>query len=177
VARIVIAGATEASRAQLLRLLAASGYDNCRACASAGELRRTLAACEDGVVVIAGAVAGCPMDDLAADFGESFRILLIGRPEALSRCESPGVFKLSYPCAGGAVTGALEMLIQMHSMRLPRRTGDDKALVERAKALIMKERGIPEPEAHRAMQQYCMRHGMRMTEYAERLLQGGHDHD
>jgi len=42
VARILIAGSSEQSRAQISRLLASSGYPVFRICASAGELRRTL---------------------------------------------------------------------------------------------------------------------------------------
>ena len=167
--RIIIAGISEASRAQLSRLLASSGHSVFRLCASEGELRRTLTECEDGIVLI----SGMQPDDLSTDFGDSFQFLLIGRPEALSACESPQVFKLSYPCPGSAVLGAVEMLSQLHYMRLPHREGRDKALVEDAKRLLMDKYRIDEPEAHRRMQQYAMRHNMKMTDYAAQLLQGG----
>ena len=168
-ARIVIVGASEASRAQLSRLLASSGHSVFRICASEGALRRTLTECEDGIVIF----SGMQPDDIAADFGDSFQLLLIGRPEALSACESPRVFKLAYPCSGSAVMGAIEMLSQLHYMRLPRRSGEDAKLVEDAKRLLMRDYGIDEPEAHRRMQQYAMRHGVKMTDYAAQLLQGG----
>ena len=168
-ARIVIASASEASRNQLARLLASSGYTVFRLCASEGELRRTMTECEDGIVL----VSGMQPDDIAADFEDCFQFLLIGRPEALNACESPQVFKLSYPCSGSAVLGAVEMLTQLHYMRLPRREGRDKALVEDAKRLLMDKYRIDEPEAHRRMQQYAMRHNMKMTDYAAQLLQGG----
>jgi len=167
--RIIIAGISEASRAQLSRLLASSGHSVFRLCASEGELRRTLTECEDGIVLI----SGMQPDDLSTDFGDSFQFLLIGRPEALSACESPQVFKLSYPCPGSAVLGAVEMLSQLHYMRLPHREGRDRALVEDAKRLLMDQYQIDEPEAHRRMQQYAMRHGVKMTDYAQLLLQGG----
>ena len=169
VARIVIAGASEASRTQLSRLLASSGHSVFRICASEGELRRTLTECEDGIVL----VSGMQPDDISADFGGCFQFLLIGRPETLNACESPQVFKLAYPCSGSAVLGAVEMLTQLHSMRMPRRQGRDKALVEDAKRLLMAQYRIDEPEAHRRMQQYAMRHGIKMTDYAAELLQGG----
>ena len=168
-ARIVIVGASEASRTQLSRLLASSGHSVFRICASEGALRRTLTECEDGIVIF----SGMQPDDIAADFGDSFQLLLIGRPEALSACESPRVFKLAYPCSGSAVIGAIEMLSQLHYMRLPRRSGEDAKLVEDAKRLLMRDYGIDEPEAHRRMQQYAMRHGVKMTDYAAQLLQGG----
>jgi len=169
VARIVIASASEASRNQLARLLTASGFGVFRLCASEGELRRTLTECEDGIVL----VSGIQPDDVAADFGGPFQFLLIGRPETLNACESPQVFKLAYPCPGSAVLGAVEMLTQFHSMRMPHRRGRDKALVEDAKRLLMNQYEIGEPEAHRRMQQYAMRHGIKMTDYAAQLLQGG----
>ena len=169
VARIVIVGASEASRTQLSRLLASSGHSVFRICASEGELRRTLTECEDGIVL----VSGMQPDDISADFGDCFQFLLIGRPETLNACESTQVFKLAYPCSGSAVLGAVEMLTQLHSMRMPRRQGRDRALVEDAKRLLMQRYGIDEPEAHRRMQRYAMDHGVKMTDYAAKLLQGG----
>ena len=169
-ARIVVVGASEASRAQLSRLLASSGHPVFRLCASGGELRRALTECEDGVVVIAGGIQEAWVDEVAADFADGFQFLLIARPDALEACESPRVFKLDYPCSGSAVVGAIEMLSQLHTMRLPRREGGDRALVEEAKRLLMDRLGIDEPEAHRRMQLYAMRHNIRMTEYAEKIL-------
>lgn len=174
-ARIVIVSASEASRAQLSRLLASSGFAVYRHCASSGGLRRTLTECEDGIVIMAGGLADSRPDELASDFGDLFQFLLIGRPEALEACESDRVFKLAYPCPGSAVTGAVEMLSQLHTMRLPHRSGEDRKLVERAKRLLMQTYGIDEPEAHRRMQLHAMRHHMKMTEYALEIIQGGHD--
>ena len=168
-ARIVIVGTSEVSRTQLSRLLASSGHSVFRLCASEGELRRTLTECADGIVLI----SGMQPDDIAADFEGRFQFLLIGRPETLNACESPQIFKLAYPCPGSAVIGAVEMLTQFHSMRMPHRQGQDKALVEDAKRLLMDKYRIDEPEAHRRMQQYAMRHNMKMTDYAAQLLQGG----
>ena len=175
-ARIVLASASESGRAQLGRLLASSGFTVFRACASGGELRRALNACGDGVVLLAGSVPGCLPDELAADFGESFQLLLIGRPEVLAGCEAERVFKLAYPCAGSAVVAAVEMLAQLHSMHLPHRGGGEKALVEQAKALLMKKRGLSEPEAHRRLQQTAMARGLRLADLARQVVQGGTDH-
>ena len=106
-------------------------------------MRRALNECEDGVAILAGSLPNALPDELAADVGEAFQLLLIARPESLESCESPEVFKLAYPCPGSAVIGALEMLSQLHAMRLPRRTGEDKRLVDRAKALLIKRRATP----------------------------------
>ena len=85
-ARVIIAGAAQAARDQLYRLLASSGYEVFRLCASGSELRRTLAECEDGVVIMAGRLTDALPDDIAFDFSESFQFLLIGRPDTLEAC-------------------------------------------------------------------------------------------
>ena len=175
-ARIVIFGASEASRMQLSRLLASSGYNVFRICASDAELRRTLDTCEDGIVILAGNFPGELPDSLTADFGSGFQFLLIGRPEVLTACESPHVFKLTYPCSGSVFLGAIEMLSQLHYMHLPHRTGEDKALVEQAKQMLMRRDSIGEAEAHRRIQEYAMHQGMKLIDCAAKLLQGRADH-
>ena len=174
-ARILIFSASEASRTQLARLLASSGYAVYRLCASESDLRRTLAQCEDGIVLFAGSMAHALPDEIAADFGDRFQVLVIGRAEALSVFESPQVFKLAYPCPGNAVLGAVEMLSQLHSMRLPRRQGRERNLVEEAKRVLMLRYQIDEPEAHRRLQRYAMRHGMKMADCAALVLQNSEE--
>ena len=170
-ARIVIAAAQEESRAQLNRLLSSSGFSVFRCCASGSELRRTINECEDGIVILIGALPGCKPDELQWDYGDRVQILLIGKPSLLESCEAPEIFRLPLPIAGQAVIGAVNMLAQLHQKRLPKRTGEDKQLVEQAKELLMARDGITEPEAHRAMQQYAMRHGMKMADYARQILE------
>ncbi len=170
-ARIVIAGASAGSRAQLSRLLVSSGFSVFRSCASGSDLRRTLNECDDGIVILLGGLPGCKIDELQWDYGDRVQFLLLGRPAALEACEAPEVFRLSFPVSGQAVTGAVEMLSQLHQMRLPRRADEERQTIERAKALIMKRRGVTEPEAHKALQQYAMNHGMKMADCAARLIQ------
>ncbi|MBR5111183.1 MAG: ANTAR domain-containing protein [Clostridia bacterium] len=169
-ARIVIAGASEAGREQLNGLLASSGFSVFRMCASGSELRRTINECEDGIVILMGTLPGCKPDELQWDYGERLQILLIGKPIVLEDCESPEIFRLPIPVSGQAVIGAVNMLSQLHQMRLPKRSGDDKQIVEQAKELLMRRTRCSEPEAHRAMQQYAMRHGMKMADYAKEII-------
>ena len=117
-----------------------------------------------------GFVPGCKPDELLWDYGETIQILLIAKPSSLEYGESPDVFRLPLPASGQAVIGAVEMLSQLHRMKLPRRTGESRDLVERAKAVLMKQKGLSEPEAHRTMQQYAMNHGMKMADFAAQIL-------
>ena len=169
-ARIVIAGRSEQSCEQLSRLLSSSGYPIFRLCTDAGDLRRTLNECEDGILILAGQVPGCSADELFWDYGKQVHILLIARPLVLEACEEAGIFRLALPTSQQAVIGAMEMLTQLHRMRLPKRAMDDKQLVDEAKRVLMRRDGLTEPQAHRALQQYAMNHGLRMADYAREII-------
>ena len=170
-ARIVVASRTEDSRTRLSALLTSSGFQVFRCCASGSELRRALSESEDCVVVMAGLLPDCVPDELLWDYRSSVQLLLIARQTVLDNVESQEIFRLTMPASGQAVIGAVEMLSQLHRMRLPHRTGESRELVDRAKAVLMKQKGMTEPEAHRAMQQYAMNHGMKMADFARRILE------
>ena len=170
-ARIVVVSQSEDSRSKFVRLLASSGLQVFRSCSSGSELRRALSESEDCVVVMIGFTSDCKPDDLMWDYKDSIQILLIAKQAVLDNIESPEIFRMAMPASGQAVIGAVEMLSQLHRMKLPHRTGESKDVVERAKAVLMKKKGLTEPEAHRAMQQYAMNHGMKMAEFAQRILE------
>ncbi len=171
-ARIVIAGRSAQSREQMASLLSSSGYPVYRLCSSAGELRRVLNDCDDGLLILAGQLPDCSADELFWDFGSQVQILLIARPPVLEACEEAGVFRLALPTSQQAVLGAVEMLTQLHRMRLPKRSADEKRLVEEAKALLMRRDGLTEPQAHRMLQQAAMSRGLRMADCAAQIIKG-----
>ena len=171
-ARIVIAGRSAQSREQMASLLSSSGYPVYRLCSSAGELRRVLNDCDDGLLILAGQLPDCSADELFWDYGSQVQILLIARPPVLEACEEAGVFRLALPTSQQAVLGAVEMLTQLHRMRLPRRSADERQLVEEAKALLMRRDGLTEPQAHRMLQQAAMSRGLRMADCAAQIIKG-----
>ena len=169
-ARMIIAGVSETARERISRLLASSGFSVYRCCASGGALRRAIAESEDSIVIFLGQMPDCTADELIWDYGERVQVLLIARPEVLDDCESKEIFRLAVPTTGRAVLGALEMLNQLHGMRAPRRMGAERQIVEQAKAILMKQRGLTEPEAHHLLQKYAMDHGIRMSDYAADIV-------
>ena len=177
-ARIVIAGSSSQSREQMARLLSSSGYPVYRLCTNAGELRRVLNDCDDGLLILAGQMPDCSADELSWDYGSQVQILLIAKPPVLEACEEAGVFRLALPCSQQAVLGAVEMLAQLHRMRLPKRSADEKQTVEEAKRILMRREHLTEPQAHRMLQQTAMSRGLRMVDCAAQIIKGdgGEDH-
>ena len=170
-ARMISAGVSETSRDQMTRLLASSGYSVYRCCTSGSSLRRALAESEDSILIYLGLLPDCRPEELVWDYGERVQILWIAKPAVLEDCESPEVFRLSVPVSGQAVIGALEMLNQLHRRHMPRRGGAEKELVEKAKAILMKQLHLTEPEAHHLLQKQAMDHSTKMAEYAARIVE------
>ena len=170
-ARMIIAGATETSRDQMTRLLASSGYSVYRCCSSGSSLRRALAESEDSILMYLGLFPDCRPEELVWDYGERIQVLWIAKPAVLENCESPDVFRLPIPVTGQTVLGALEMLNQLHRRQMPRRAGAEKELVEQAKAILMKQLHLTEPEAHHLLQKQAMDHSTKMAEYAARIVE------
>ena len=170
-ARMIIASVSETNRDQISRLLTSSGYTVYRCCASGSSLRRALTESEDSILIIIGAFPDCKPDELIWDYGDRIQILWIAKPSVLADCDSPEIFRLPIPTSGQTVLGALEMLNQLHYRQMPRRSGTDKELVEQAKKILMKRMKISEPEAHHLLQRQAMNHGIRMTEYARKVIQ------
>ena len=127
--------------------------------------------CEDSVLVFVGLLPDCKPDDLVWDYGDRVQILWIAKPAILEDCESREVFRLSLPTSGQTVLGALEMLLQLHRRAMPRRSGQDRQLVDQAKAMLMEQLHLTEPEAHHLLQKQAMDHGMKMTDYAAKIIQ------
>ena len=126
---------------------------------------------EDSILIYLGLLPDCRPEELVWDYGERVQILWIAKPAVLEDCESPEVFRLSVPVSGQAVIGALEMLNQLHRRHMPRRGGAEKELVEKAKAILMKQLHLTEPEAHHLLQKQAMDHSTKMAEYAARIVE------
>ena len=81
-----------------------------------------LEALKNGLLILAGRLPDCRPDDLVWDYGDRVHILLIAREPVLEECESPDIFRLALPVSGQTVIGSVEMLTQMHRMRMPKRS-------------------------------------------------------
>lgn len=171
-AKIIVAFGDERKRMQIAGALEDSGIEVFRRCATGSEALRTLNVCHDGVLVCGTKLPDRTADELADDIDSAALMLVIGKPERLEFCESRDVFKLSAPFTRGELASAVRMLLQLHNMRMPQRSGNDRALVEAAKQKLMETYNFTEPQAHRALQRASMNFGIKMSDSARRVLEG-----
>lgn len=167
---IIVAVSNEERCAQYVSALETQGHAVYRACHTGSEVKRVIHQCHDGIVICAAKLADCTADELAWDLPERVLMLVTGKPEQLNNCTHPALFRLASPFSRSELSSAVSMLTQLFQMRLPRRTKSENEIVNQAKARLMESRGLSEPEAHRYVQQQAMDRGMKLTDYAQLLL-------
>lgn len=169
--KIIIAFATDEKCDHFAGVLEEAGLPVFRRCTSGSEVRRALNQYDDSIVVCSCRLTDCTADELAWDMGKRALMLVIGRPQQLENCEHPDIFRLAAPCSKGEMTSAVNMLVQLHHMQMPRRTREQEQIVTRAKEYLMFRHGMTEAEAHHCLQKSAMNRGMKLTEYAALILE------
>ena len=169
--KIIVAFPSEERCTQYSAALEEAGYSVFRTCLSGNEVKRALNQCHDGIVICASRLPDCTADSLAWDIHDHAMLLVTGRPDQLEMCEYPDLFRLASPFTRGELSSAVSMLVQMHHMKLPRRTKSENETIAQAKVLLMERHGLTEPEAHHYLQQHAMNKGMKLTEYASKVLE------
>lgn len=169
--KIIVAFATEEKCTQFSSILEEAGLSVFRRCTSGSEVRRALNQYDDSIVICSGRLNDCTADDLAWDMGKKALMLVVGRPQQLENCEHPDIFRLTFPCSKGELTSAVNMLVQLHQMRMPHRTREQDQIVRKAKEYLMFKQGMTEAEAHHCLQKCAMDRGVKLVEYATQLLE------
>ena len=169
-ARIIVAFPEKETLRRVQEALESGGYDVFRTCMTGNEVMRAFNLCQDGILISGVRFPDRTADALAWDLNGQALILVVGRTAQLEYLEHPDLFRRPFPCSRAELIAAVDLLIQLHDHRMPRRGADQAEAIVRAKRLLIRESGFSEPEAHRALQRYSMAHGLRMEECARRLI-------
>ncbi len=169
-AKIIVAFSDEKRRGLIASALEGAGLAVFRRCATGAEVLRALDTIGDGLVVCGARLADRTADELAYDIENHALVLVVARPERLALCEHPELFRLAAPFSAGELTAAVQMLAQLHKMRLPKRSKSENEQVAEAKQSLMLHRGMNENEAHRYLQKMSMSLGVKLAEAAQIIL-------
>ena len=115
-----------------------------------------------------------PAEWLCEDLPPACSLLMVGPRHMLDACTSPDVFKLSTPVRREEAVCTVRLLLQfgrrMERALRPRRRGQERELVERAKGALMARKDYTEEMAHRALQKRSMDGGRPMAQVAREVL-------
>ena len=103
-------------------------------------------------------------------------MLMVAVQGMLDLCQSDDIFKLASPVSKGDLIASVRMLLQVgHRLEKfvkPRRSAEEKAVIDQAKQLLMERHGMTEEQAHRFLQKRSMDSGAKMIQTAQLVLEG-----
>ncbi len=161
----------------LRNLLVRNGYDVEAVCTSGSQALSAADRLGSGVVVSGYKFPDMIYSELYEDLPSSFGMLLVASARVISAGVSEGVLSVTMPFRVNELLDSLEtVFIRLERQRKqkrsmpPKRTEEEKQLIEDAKALLIKRNNMTEAEAHRYLQKTSMDSGRSMVETAQMLF-------
>ena len=153
----------------MCELLYAEGVSVAAVCSSAAEVLRTVRQADGALVLCGYKLKDATAEMLRQDLPEEHPLLVLARQPLLDQLEDERIFRLPAPVRRTELLAALEEIFE--AQRLARaRPEPQRQLIERAKAVLMEQRGMTEEQAHRFLQKRSMDRGEHMPDTARRIL-------
>lgn len=166
-----MAGSSAKARAGIRETLFSEGILPGHECVSGAQV---LSVCKNlsDAIIICHRLTDISAQSLAYSLSANFDILLL-----LSSGQTPlyslsNVLCLNLPIRRAEFTAVVKRLLQTgaDSDRRSERNEADRALIGRAKLLLMKKSGLSEQQAHKAIQKRSMDSGKSLTEIAKTII-------
>lgn len=174
--KVILAFEGEKTTARVRDILEGAGSAECLICHSAAEVKRLVNKLHIPVVVCGYKLRDETAETLCADLPLSCSVLVLAVQNLLDMIDSEDVFKLTAPVSRSDLLASVQMLSQVgHRIQWyqrPQHSGEETALVERAKALLMDRNGMTEEQAHRFLQKKSMDSGAKLLQTAQMVLDG-----
>ena len=171
---VIVAFESDKSRERIRDILEGSGTAACVLCRSAAEVKRAVQTLGITAVVCGFKLADQGAEALFRDLPPTCAMLVLAPQNLLELLQEEDIFRLATPVSKGDLTGSVRMLLQM-GRRLertfkPRRSSEEQALIDQAKALLMERSGMSEAQAHRFLQKTSMDNSARLVQTAQMIL-------
>ena len=171
----VIVAFESSQTAERIRDILESGVTaSCVLCRTADQVRRAVHKFHITAVVCGFKLADQGAEALFSDLPPTCAMLVLAPQNLLELLQEEDIFRLATPVSKGDLTGSVRMLLQM-GRRLertfkPRRSSEEQALIDQAKALLMERSGMSEAQAHRFLQKTSMDNSARLVQTAQMIL-------
>lgn len=172
--RTVVAFENEDVCTQIAGILEKSGVTIRFKCRTGADVKRAVNLMGSGVVICGYKLRDMTADELSMELKGAASFLVMAKPTQLELCENQEIFKLPIPFTPGELRGCVNILMQMDEIAaratIPRRSQDDKALIDKAKELLMRRNCMTEEQAHKFLQHKSMEASMKMADMARMIL-------
>ena len=167
---VFIAFSSKKTALSVARIAVSAGFNAAAAVLTAGALKQKLSYYEGGLVICGCEFSDENINELVQEIPEGFNIIVIGTPDKLAYCDSSRVTKLAVPINSGELICYMDMLRPEPQSAHSRRSAQDRAIIDKAKTLLIRHYNMTEPQAHRFIEKKSMETGKTMAEIARKIL-------
>lgn len=131
---------------------------------------------DDGFVICGYRFSDMHYSQLNMYLPKGFEMLLIASATKLEECTDSSIICLSLPIKIHDLLNTLQMMFYQYNRRKKKenkpkpRSEADKAIINKAKLVLMERNNMTEAEAHKYIQKLSMDSGTNMVEMAEMIL-------
>lgn len=153
-----------------------NGFTVSDACTTGAQIISLANNLDEGVIICGYKFSDMHYSELNNYLPKGFEMLLIASPEKLEYCCDNNIVCLSMPIKTHDLLNTLNMMSYQYQCRKKKdkkpkeRSEDEKALIHKAKMILMDRNNMTEEEAHRYLQKTSMDSGTNLIEMAEMVL-------
>ena len=176
-ANIIVAFSKPEDAKSIKNILMRNGFEVIAVCTSGAQVLSQMEGLNSGIVVCGYRLTDMLYSELRDCMSPESAMLMIASPSKWSVDAPRDVVCLPMPLKVHDLVGSLEMIVQAQARRRKKlrqqpkqRDEKERAVIDRAKALLMERNSMTEEEAHRYLQKTSMDSGTNLVETAEMLL-------
>lgn len=157
-------------------LLVRNGMDVVGICTTGSQALNCMDDLGSGIVVCGYRFRDMLYTELKEQMGPGFEMLLLASQRVLAEKRPDGVIAVGMPLKVHELLdtiGMMEAAIRKNRKKSRQRSPREKAIIEKAKGLLMERNHMTEEEAHRYVQKRSMDNGNSMAETAEMIISLG----
>lgn len=158
-------------------ILVRGGFEVYGVCTTGAQALQLIDRLDEGIVVCGYRFKDMVYTELRDNVPESFEVLLIASADKWGQNLAEGVVGLQMPIKVYDLLNTVEMMLRAQQRRRRKRREAaknrdpaQKAVIEKAKRLLMERNNLTEEEAHRYLQKNSMDSGTNMLETAQMVL-------
>lgn len=154
-----------------------NGYEVIATCTTGAQVIGVANELDGGIVVSGYRFSDMHYRELNNYLPKGFEMLLVASAAKLEECTDNNMVSLSMPIKMHDLMNTIQMMTYNYNKRKKKekdkpklRTEEEKAIIYKAKVLLMERNNMSEEEAHRYIQKTSMDSGTNLVEMAEMML-------
>lgn len=174
---IIIAFPRIEDATNIKNMLVRNGYDVDAVCTMGAQTISFANELDGGIVICGYRLKDMHFSEIHDCLPKGFEMLLIASAQKLEDCTDNDIVCLTMPIKVTDLINTLQMMTYNYQKRRKRerlkpkgRSEQEKAVIDRAKLVLMDRNNMTEEEAHRYIQKSSMDSGTNMVEMAEMIL-------